>query len=416
MKASVLRLLGKLFPVHPHEWPKALVLLSVATLLGMSFSMSRAASEGLFLTRLGVHYLPTLLLVNPLLVLVASAVYGAFADRIPNDRLLIYTTLLPVPLILLLYLLMIFDATWVYFVLYTFVLAYASILTTSWTVYIAGHYDAQESKRLLPFITSGILIGTVVGGVGVAASVSYIGTRNVLLLWVGTSLGIAAVVWWLAQRFTALDTESRKTKRGAKQPGMLQNLKEGLAFSRASSLFMTTGIVSVATMVAIQLLDFEYSKILARAYPDPATLTAFLGIFDGLTNIAALLLQWFFAPWSIRPVWCAGSQFVVSIHPDRRLRRAALFAHAAHCHVRPFYAFQFDAEPARHHAHAHAQRRAAQNGGTGAQFQYGCGLTYRAGVGSSHPYSLERYCPAAALSGFGISRLCVFHLVLLSTE
>ena len=310
MKASVLRLLGKLFPVHPHEWPKALVLLSVATLLGMSFSMSRAASEGLFLTRLGVHYLPTLLLINPLLVLVASAIYGAFADRIPNDRLLIYTTLLPVPLILLLYLLMIFDATWVYFVLYTFVLAYASILTTSWTVYIAGHYDAQESKRLLPFITSGILIGTVIGGVGVAASVSYIGTRNVLLLWVGTSLGIAAVVWWLAQRFTALDTEARKTRRSAKQPSMLQNLKEGLAFSRASSLFMTTGIVSVATMVAIQLLDFEYSKILARTYPDPATLTAFLGIFDGLTNIAALLLQWFFAPWSIRRFGVQGANLL----------------------------------------------------------------------------------------------------------
>ena len=310
MKASVVRLLGKLFPVYPHEWQKVLVLLSVATLLGMGFSMSRVASEGLFLTRLGVQYLPILLLINPLLVLVASAVYGAFADRIPNDRLLIYTALLPVPLILLIYLLITLDATWVFFVLYTFVLAYASILTTSWTVYIAGHYDTQESKRLLPFITSGILIGTVVGGLGVAASVAYIGARNVLLLWIGTSLGIAAVVWWLAQRFTALETESRKTKRATNQPSMLQNLKEGLAFSRDSSLFMTTGIVSVATMVAIQLLDFEYSKILSRAYPDPAALTAFLGIFDGLTTIAALLLQWFFAPWSIRRFGVQGANLM----------------------------------------------------------------------------------------------------------
>jgi ATP/ADP translocase len=81
MKDRALRLLGKLFPVYRHEWKKVIVLLSVATLLGMSFSMSRAASEGLFLTRLGVHYLPVLLLINPLLVLVASAVYGAFADH-----------------------------------------------------------------------------------------------------------------------------------------------------------------------------------------------------------------------------------------------------------------------------------------------------------------------------------------------
>jgi HEAT repeat protein/ATP/ADP translocase len=310
MKAIVLRWLGKLFPVSPHEWPKALVLLSVATLLGMSFSMSRVASEGLFLTRLGIQYLPSLLLINPLLVLVASAIYGAFADRVPNDRLLIYTALIPVPLILLMRLLIALDATWVYFALYAFVLAYASILTTSWTVYISGHYDTQESKRLVPFISSGLLIGTVVGGMGVAIGVSYIGAGNVLLLWVGASLGIAWVVWWLAQRFTAMETESRKVKRGAKPPGMLQNLKEGVAFSRDSSLFLTTGVVSVATMVAIQLLDFEYSKILARAYPEPAALTAFLGIFDGLTTIAALLLQWCVAPWSIRRFGVQGANLL----------------------------------------------------------------------------------------------------------
>ncbi len=310
MKGILIRLLEKLFPVRPHEWQKVLVLLSVATLLGIGFSVSRAASEGLFLTRLGVHYLPMLLLMNPLLVLVASAVYGAFADQISNERLFIYTALLPIPLILVIRLLMALDATWVFFLLYTFVLAHASVLTTSWTVYISGHYDVQESKRLLPFITSGLLIGTVIGGIGVAASVPHIGTGNVLLLWVGTSLGIAAVVWHLTRRFTALATESRKVKRGAKPAGLMQNLKEGLAFSRDSSLFMTTAVVSVATMVALQLIDFEYSKILARAYPEPAALTAFLGIFDGVTTIAALLIQWFVAPWSIRRFGVQGANLL----------------------------------------------------------------------------------------------------------
>jgi HEAT repeat protein len=290
----------KLFSIYPHEWPKALILLSVAILLGMGFSLSRAASEGLFLAHLGIQYLPSLLLVNPLLVLVASAVYSIFADRIPNERLLVYTILLPAPLIGLMCLLIMLNANWVYFLLYTFVLAYASILTTSWTVYLGGHYDVQESKRLLPFVSSGVLIGTVIGGVGTAFFAPLIGARNILLVWIGTSLGVAAVIWWLSRRFTALDTESRKVKRGAKQPSPWQNLKEGLAYSRTSSLFMTTTVVSVATMVAMQLLDFEYSKIFARTYTDSATLTAFLGIFDGLSNIAALLLQWFVVPWCIR--------------------------------------------------------------------------------------------------------------------
>jgi hypothetical protein len=81
------RVLEKLSPVQPHEWPKAFLLFCVATLWGMSTSISRAASEGLFLSHLGVEYLPTLLLANPLLVLILSMVYSAYADRLarPTD-------------------------------------------------------------------------------------------------------------------------------------------------------------------------------------------------------------------------------------------------------------------------------------------------------------------------------------------
>ena len=148
----------------------------------------------MFLIHFGVDYLPYLLLANPLLVLVTSAVYGAYADRIPDDRLMIYTALLPVPLIVLMRALMLGEVHWVYFVLYTFVLAYATILTTSWTVYLAGHYDVQEAKRLLPFIQSGTLIGMVLGGIGVALCAPLIGAANILWLWVGTLVAAVAMV------------------------------------------------------------------------------------------------------------------------------------------------------------------------------------------------------------------------------
>src|SRR5436309_14966290 len=91
----------KLFPVQRHEWPKALTLLSVATLIGVGANISRAASEGMFLIHLGVDYLPYVLLANPILVLVTSTMYTAYADRIPDDCLMMYTSLLPVPWIVL---------------------------------------------------------------------------------------------------------------------------------------------------------------------------------------------------------------------------------------------------------------------------------------------------------------------------
>ena len=205
--------LEKLFPVQRHEWPKVLMLLSVAALLGVGFTISRAASEAMFLIHFGVEYLPYLLLANPVLVLVTSTIYGAYADRIPDDRLMIYTSLLPVPLIILLRLLMLVGISWVYFVLYTFVLAYATILTTSWAVYLAGHYDVQESKRLLPFITSGLLIGAVIGGLGVALCVPLIGAANILWLWGGTLVAGVAIVDSITKVYTARRRSTRRRAR-----------------------------------------------------------------------------------------------------------------------------------------------------------------------------------------------------------
>lgn len=310
MKTWLARLGAALFPVQRHEWPKALILLSMAVLLGIGFSISRAASEALFLTRFGVEYLPYLLLANPVLVLVSSTVYGVFADRISDTRLMIYTSLAPVPLIILMYVLMHQGWSWVYFALYTFVLSYASILTTSWTVYVSGHYDVQEGKRLLPFIASGTLIGTVMGGLGIAWCVPLIGAANVLWVWLGTLLVGVGLVRAIAKTFTAIDTKTRKPKRGAARQTLRQSLAEGLAYSRASALFMTTAIASIATMMALQLMDYEYSKTIRATFPDSAALTAFLGVFDGLTTLLALLLQWFVVPWCLRRFGVQGTNLL----------------------------------------------------------------------------------------------------------
>src|SRR5262249_36182181 len=74
---------------------------------------------------------------------------------------------------------------------------------------------------------------------------------------------------------------------------------EGMTFARTSPLVMTTTVLTMATVLALQFFDYEYSKIFARMYPKPPALAGFLGVFYGLTTLAALLLQWFVGPWRI---------------------------------------------------------------------------------------------------------------------
>ncbi|MCZ6872387.1 MAG: cyclic nucleotide-binding domain-containing protein [bacterium] len=314
MTSTLLRVFEKLFPVLRHEWPKALMLLSVAILLGIGSTSSRAVSEALFLTRFGVGFLPYVQLVNPFLVLISTTLYGIFAGRISNDRMIIYTGLIPIPLIFLMRFLMAFNMDWVYFLLFTFVQAYASVLITSWAVYLSGHYDVQEAKRLLPFINSGLLMGYVIGGIGVALSVSVIGAANALFLWIGSLLAVTVVVQGVAKLFTPLQAEARKvvpsSQKSKKKPGVLENFKEGVVYSRSSPLFMTTAIGSIATVMALQLIDFEYSKIFTHRFPDSAQLTAFLGVTDGLTTILALAIQWFVVPRCIRGLGVQGTNLM----------------------------------------------------------------------------------------------------------
>ncbi len=315
MQSYVLRILGALFPVERHEWPKALMLLSAVTLLGIGSSASRAAAEGLFLTRFGVEFLPYLQLVNPFLVVMATTVYGMFANRVSNSRLMIYTALAPVPLIIVMRGLMAFDLNWVYFALFAFVLAYASVWSTSWAVYLPGHYDVQEAKRLIPFVNSGLLVGTVLGGIGVALCVPLIGASNVLFIWMAALLGAVVVVHMIAKLYTAMEAEARKAKvtgprSSAKKSGLLTNLKEGVIYARSSPLFLTTTLATITTFMALQLIDFESSKIFARQFPSSAELTAFLGVVDGLTTIVALLVQLFVLPRLIRRFGVQGANLV----------------------------------------------------------------------------------------------------------
>ena len=233
-------------------------------------SLGRAAAEACF-SAIWASVPATLLLANPLLVLVLSMVYSAYAERLARDRLMIATVLLPVPFIVMLRLVILLHLPWVYFLLYAFVLAYGALLMLSWSIYLATHYDIQEAKRLLPFIASGLLLGAIVGGMVVVGSVALLGPANMLWLWVATLGAGALLVRRIGRRYPFL--EAPKAKQGSGKPSLLRTIAEGFRYVRASALFMTMALTTFTTMIALQLMDFEYSTIFRAAFPSRAALT-----------------------------------------------------------------------------------------------------------------------------------------------
>ena len=183
-----------------------------------------------------------------------------------------------------------------------------ALLMLSWSVYLATHYDIQEAKRLMPFISSGLLIGGHCGRHGVVWGVRLLGPANMLLLWAATLGAGALLVRRIAQRYPFLEVP--KAKRGGGKPSLVRTIAEGFRYVRTSALFMTMALTTLTTMIALQLMDFEYSTIFRAAFPNGAALTAFLGMVDGLTTVIALLLQWFVVPWSLRHFGVQGTNLV----------------------------------------------------------------------------------------------------------
>src|SRR5215813_11455408 len=136
------------------------------------------------------------------------------------------------------------------------------------------------------------------------------GAADSLWLWASSLVAGVAIVRSITKMYTAIDTKARKIKRATPKPSLRQSIAEGIAYSRSSTLFTTTAIATIATMMALQVIDFEYSKIIRVAFPDSTKLAAFLGVFDGLTNVLALMLQWFAVPWCLRRFGVQGTNLL----------------------------------------------------------------------------------------------------------
>src|SRR5512137_2415817 len=81
--------LGKLFNVRSGEWRRLSLLyaMSLVTLTGCNWA--DAIVQGAFLQRVGVRYLPWVIISSAACSVVALFIYAAFADRVSNTRLLI---------------------------------------------------------------------------------------------------------------------------------------------------------------------------------------------------------------------------------------------------------------------------------------------------------------------------------------
>ncbi len=279
--------------LHIREGEGRLVTLMMATMFvpsaGAAIGVSSA--ESLFLSRVGADALPGLYVALGLVTIVTTLGVTALLGRIAPVRLYLF---MPVVLALLLAgarLLVEANFDGIYQVLWVTVFLFDTFVRLMLWGIAGMSFDTRQAKRLFPLFVAAGILGFAVGGLATGPLVEQLGTENLLLVWAGTLLAGFGLTREITRATGAADSASARRVRRRRGGRVSDDLQAGFQYVRQSRLMRWIALSAVLFQALYFLLAFPFSKAVELAHPVEDEMTAFLGVFRGVTTGSALLVS-----------------------------------------------------------------------------------------------------------------------------
>ena len=242
-----------------------------------------------FVSHLGVEQILWLWVVESLLMILVSSAYAFVVDRMKRVRLASLLSAIFGLIYLGLYGLFAVGAPgWLSYSALA-VVSYQQWLLLPLAIWALANdaFSVAELKRLVPLISVAGVIGGVVGNGLAAGAARWLGEGNpqLLLFNAGLLLTGGGVLLTGMRR---VRIEARQSPAGEKR---LEVLREGLNFLREVPAFRYLTISMIVTGICWTVIDYQLLAQAAQAYPKPADLQAFYGIFKVAVPLLLLPVQ-----------------------------------------------------------------------------------------------------------------------------
>ena len=271
-------------------------VVELALLLFLIFggiTIGRSLRLTFLLQTIGIKSLPYLYVLNAVFTVGVSLAFAGVVDRIKRHRVLSFTAFSLGTLALLGR----FSVGGNIFPIIFFIgieVATVLLITQFWNL-AAAFFPVREAKKTFPLLAAGGLVGAVLAGFGLKLGVEKIHTENALFL-----LG----AMWLCAGGLALRTgePARRSEETAfpSSGGLLgsvtrplQDLREGIRYTAGSRFVQYFFVATVFSIFITYLIEYEYNRVAALAFPEADRLTAFYGLLQGLAYLPALLINLF---------------------------------------------------------------------------------------------------------------------------
>ncbi len=301
--------LWRLLPdVRVQERPRFLFFGGLVALLSFAQTLGLAASEALFVAKLGARALATAFIAASLVTVLGSLLYAVRVGAVRNDLLFVRWLAGAALALAAATAAAAREIELVYPVLLCLWYLLQAVLINHFWTFASDYFDTLASKRLFPLFTAGTSIGGAAGGFAAALLASATGPVVLVAGW-AASLAAAAVFVRLAQRRLLRWGLSAE---GEADESSVEGLRGAVRFLGRSALARWLVVSVVGMVLALFMAQYLYLEVFAAHYPDPAQLATFLSAYLALSNLVELAIELWFTPMLIRRVGIPGANL---LHP-----------------------------------------------------------------------------------------------------
>lgn len=299
----MLRFVEKLLNIRTSEWSRLFLLYTILFTFTFGWTWGATITEASFLDKLGFEVLPWFFMLNGVLSIPIIIIYTAFADRTANDRLLISIVVVSIISIAgCLLLISLGQQHIAYLLLYIILFILDEVFAMHWYIYVNGYFDTRSAKRIIPVLSTAVIVAAIVAGVTVDQISNIFSPTMILGLWllmlVSVTIIVRFVSTWLKPSLTeappADDTPPPDHETIATKFKLyLQNIREGYTFVQQSALLRWMALSSMMVMILLAFLEYKTSQVLLTELQTTERIAGFIGYVVAAGNCIILPFQLF---------------------------------------------------------------------------------------------------------------------------
>ncbi|MCX6059411.1 MAG: hypothetical protein NTW69_14820 [Chloroflexi bacterium] len=279
------------FKIKPGEECMSALLVGLMLFTSAGAAIGGNATEALFFARFGVEFLPGMYVILGLFTFVTSMAITIVMGRFSKQRLFIALPLIIGFALIAERMILLLNIKWFFAVMWLVMNVIGGLQGLLIWGLAGAACDTRQAKRLFPLFSAGSILGTVLGGLLTQPMARWLHSENLLLVWAGTLF----IAFFLSRSLIGKTTPAMGASSYKKQPSIFIEMQRGYKFVRQSPIMQWVSNSAILFSVCYFSLALPFSRGVTAQFPDADRLAGFLGLFQSITTIVALIASLFFA-------------------------------------------------------------------------------------------------------------------------